>query len=149
GEEVKIGLKEKLIRTQHIKTDNDSYWSPAYDYKYSGELSLFVDEYNAPKKNWRDLNNKKIEEMIGDFIITIIDTAEIHREIRERRQLEAEEQRRREIERMKKKKRQEYELKKLNELKECAENYRISKLIDEYIVALEEVAININDSDMK
>lgn len=49
-EVVKIGLKEKLIRTKHIKFDNESYWSPAYDYKYSGELSLFIDEYNAPKK---------------------------------------------------------------------------------------------------
>lgn len=50
---------------------------------------------------------------------------------------------------MKKKKRQEYELKKLDELKECAESYKTSKLIDEYIVALEEVVINIEDSDMK
>ncbi|WP_434306140.1 hypothetical protein [Clostridium botulinum] len=149
GEEVKIGLKEKLIRMQHIKTDNEFYWSPTYDYKYSGELSLFIDEYNAPKKNWRDLDNKQIEEMIGDFITTIIDTAEIHREISKRRQLEVEEQKKKEIERMKRKKRQEYELKKLNELKECAENYRISKLIDEYIVALEELVINIDDSYMK
>lgn len=99
GEEVKIGLKEKLIRMKHIKADNESYWSPAYDYKYSGELSLFIDEYNAPKKNWRDLDSKKIEEMIGDFIITIIDTAEIHREIRKRRQLEAEEQRKNKLRR--------------------------------------------------
>lgn len=70
---------------------------------------------------------------MGDFIITIIDIAEIHRVISERRKLEAEEQRKKEIERMKIKKRQEYELKKLNELKECAENYRLSKLINEYI----------------
>ncbi|WP_147585055.1 hypothetical protein [Clostridium amazonitimonense] len=149
GEEVKIGLKEKLIRTNHIKSNNESYWSPTYDYKYSGELSLFIDEYRAPKKNWRDLENKKIEEMIGDFIITIIDTAEIYRVISERRNLEAEEQRKKEIERMKRKKRQEYELEKLNELKEYAENYRASKLIDEYILGLEEIVINIEDNNKK
>jgi|GEM_PF-3968123 len=30
---------------KHIKSDNESYWSPAYGYKYSVGLSLFIDEY--------------------------------------------------------------------------------------------------------
>ncbi len=89
-EEVRIGLKEKLIRVEHVKTDKDSYWGPKYDYNYSGELLLFIDEYYAPRKNWRDLDNIKLENMVGDFIIAVIDTAEILRIQHEKVKIEAE-----------------------------------------------------------
>ncbi|MBC5628670.1 hypothetical protein H8S20_07185 [Clostridium sp. NSJ-6] len=148
-EEIRIGLKEKLKRVPHIKTEKDSHWSPTYDYEYSGELSIFIDEYKSPKKNWRDLDNKKVEEMIGDFIVAVIDAAEILREFKEQREIEEKEEREKKINKMKIKKRQEYEIKKFEELKEIAENYRVAKLIDEYIGALEEVATEINKEDEK
>lgn len=148
-EEIKIGLKEKLNRVEHIKTDKDSYWSPAYDYKYSGELMLFIDNYEAPRKNWRDLSNSKLEDMIGDFIITIIDTAEIIRFNKEKRAEEEEIRRQQEIEKRKLKKIQDYEIKKIDELKMCAENYKLAIKIEEYINALEEQVINITDYDKR
>lgn len=148
-EEVKIGLKEKLVRVEHIKTDKDSYWSPAYDYKYSGELTLFIDDYEAPRKNWRDLSNKKLEEMIGDFIITVIDTAEIIRVKKEKRAREDEVRRQQEIEKRKLKKRQEYDMKKIDELKVCAENYILSVKMEEYIRELEKGITNIIDNEKR
>lgn len=148
-EEVKIGLKEKLVRVEHIKTDKDSYWSPAYDYKYSGELTLFIDDYEAPRKKWRDLSNKKLEEMIGDFIITVIDTAEIIRVKKEERAREDEVRRQQEIEKRKLKKRQEYDMKKIDELKVCAENYILSVKMEEYIRELEKGITNIIDNEKR
>lgn len=148
-EEVKIGLKEKLVRVEHIKTDKDSYWSPAYDYKYSGELTLFIDDYEAPRKNWRGLSNKKLEEMIGDFIITVIDTAEIIRVKKEKRAREDEVRRQQEIEKRKLKKRQEYDMKKIDELKVCAENYILSVKMEEYIRELEKGITNIIDNEKR
>lgn len=148
-EEVKIGLKEKLARVEHIKTDKDSYWSPAYDYKYSGELTLFIDDYEAPRKNWRDLSNRKLEEMIGDFIITVIDTAEIIRVKKEKRAREDEIRKQQEIEKRKLKKRQEYDMKKIDELKVCSENYILSIKMEEYISALEKGITNITDNEKR
>ena len=87
--------------------------------------------------------------MIGDFIVAVIDAAEILREFKEQREIEAKEEREKKINKMKIKKRQEYEIKKFEELKEIAENYRVAKLIDEYIGALEEVATKINKEDEK
>jgi hypothetical protein len=149
NEEVKIGLKEKLIRVQHVKTDKESYWTPQYDYKYSGELLLFIDDYDAPRKNWRDLNNIKLEEMIGDFIIAVIDTAEIIRAKNEQREIEQEIERQKEIEKKKLKKKQENEIKKIEELRTCSENYILSIKIDEYISALEKEITNTMDIEKR
>jgi hypothetical protein len=148
-EEVKIGLKEKLIRFEHIKTNKDSYWSPIYDYKYSGELTLFIDYYDAPRKNWKDLNSNKVEDMVGEFIIAIIDTAEILRIKHEKTKIEAEIRRQKEIEKMNLKKKEDYQLKKIQELKECAENYIVSTRINEYINALEKELTNVIDKDKR
>lgn len=144
-EEVKIGLKEKLVRTEHIKTDNDSYWSPVYDYKYSGELLLYIENYEAPRKNWKDKKDNKLEYMIGNFIITVIDTAEIMRVNREKKAIEDERLKQQEMERRKLKRRQEYDLKKIDQLKMCAENYELALKVEKYIDALEKEVINIED----
>lgn len=149
NEEVRIGLKEKLIRVEHVKTDKDSYWGPKYDYNYSGELLLFIDEYYAPRKNWRDLDNIKLENMVGDFIIAVIDTAEILRIQHEKVKIEAEIIKKKKIEQEKLKKKQDYEMKRIKELKVCAENYILSTKIDEYINTLEKELTNIIDKEKR
>lgn len=148
-EEVRIGLKEKLIRVKNVKNDKDSYWGSIYEYKYSGELQLFIDDYDASRKNWRDLKNIKLEEMVVEFIIAVIDTAEILRVKYEQAKKEDEIRRKKEIERRKLKKKQDYQIQKIEELRKCAENYILSTKIDKYINALEKELTNVEDESKR
>lgn len=149
GQEVKIGLKEKLVRIKNINSDNNSYYSTQYEYKFSGNLILFIDEYRSPKKEWKDKESKNIEDMIEEFIIAIIDTAEILRKDEERRRIEKENERQRQIVKFKLEKRKEHELKKVDELKKSAENYKASKMIDEYIAELERISETLDNDEIK
>ena len=87
--------------------------------------------------------------MIGDFIITVIDTAEIIRVKKKKRAREDEVRRQQEIEKRKLKKRQEYDIKKIDELKVCAENYILSVKMEEYIRKLEKGITNIIDNEKR
>lgn len=144
---VNIGLKEKYVRIKHVKTKEDGYGASVYDYNFSGEFELFIDDYEAPKKTWREVKGKKIEDFIGEFIITVIETAEIKRKSQEERDRKAELERQKRVEKLKLEKRREFEANKIDELITCAENYHISSKIDRFISALELKLENIDNAE--
>lgn len=148
-EDIKIMLKEKLTRVKCEKNESNNFSYYSYEYKFSGELVLSIEEDCAPRKQWRDNKQNKLEEILGEFIIAIIDTAAIIKENRKLAELASERRRKREREEFNLKKHKEFESDKFEQLKEYAENYRISKLINEYIDELEKNMIAITDSEKK
>ncbi|QNK57418.1 excisionase family DNA-binding protein [Paenibacillus sp. PAMC21692] len=144
SEEVKIGIKEKRKQVRHEKTKNEldkearsGYsWAPSFDYVQTGNLQFFIDEWYAPRKNWNDTVNKKIEHSIIDIIMTIFETAECLRLIRLEREEDENKRREVELDRRKLQKQREDEHLKIIELEDRAKDYQISKSIREYVHAL-------------
>ncbi len=144
SEEVKIGIKEKRKQIRHEKTKDElnseartGYsWAPSFDYVQTGNLHFFIDEWHAPRKNWNDTANKKIEDSISDIIMAIFETAECLRLIRKER--EEDEYRRREVEleRRKLQKLREDEHLRIIDLEDQAKDYQMAKSIREYVDAL-------------
>lgn len=162
-EALKIGIKEHQKRTDHVLTREEEKAlqargrkpytvfipPPQYDYEWTGKLTFFIDEYNAKRKNWNDTEKQKIEDSIGEIIISLLETAEELKEIRIRRELqhqkwlEEEERSRRHREAMEK------ETNKLKALEQRARNYQRANLIREYINALECELIDYVDGKEK
>ncbi|MDK2926238.1 MAG: hypothetical protein PWQ41_2012 [Bacillota bacterium] len=152
-EEIKIGIREKKKRIDHELTAEEREheakygyaYAPKYDYKYVDQLCLYIDNWKAKRKNWNDTKSKRVEDEIGDFIITLVETAEelrlerIKRREEEQRRL-AEERRRLQLQMMR-----EEELDKLKELEEKVSDYRRAMGILEYVSALEEAMQALTD----
>ena len=103
-----------------------------YDKVYNGKLRIVFGE----RSYIRDSESEKLEERIGDILITLYEKAEENRITREAREeaerKKAEEARRREENRQRK----EQEIRLVKELVNKAEDYRIAKEIREYIQAM-------------
>ena len=103
-----------------------------YDKIYNGKLRIVFGE----RSYIRDSESEKLEERLGDILITLYEKAEENRITREAREeaerKKAEEARRREENRQRK----EQEIRLVKELVNKAEDYRIAKEIREYIQAM-------------
>lgn len=103
-----------------------------YDKVYNGKLRIVFGE----RSYIRDSESEKLEERLGDILITLYEKAEENRITREAREeaerKRAEEARRREENRQRK----EQEIRLVKELVNKAEDYRIAKEIREYIQAM-------------
>ena len=103
-----------------------------YDHIYNGRLRIVFGE----KRYIRDSESEKLEDRLGDILIAVYEKAEenrIAREIREKAQRKQEEEERR-CEELRKRK--ENEIKKVKELANKAEDYRIASEIRAYIDAM-------------
>lgn len=151
-EEIKIGIKEMRTQIDHEPTAEEQreakygyVYAPRYDYKYMGQLRLYIDNWEARRKNWNDTKSKRVEDEVGDFLITLCETAEdlrlqrMKRREEEQRRL-AEEQRRLQLQMMRKE-----ELDKLKELEEQVSDYRRAMGIFEYVSALEKAMQALTD----
>ncbi len=135
---VPIFIKEIQKRIDHIPTENElknSLWSiPSYDYIRTGKLHFGIDSYHAKRKNWRDMEAKIIEDQIGEIVLWIMEAIHVEKVKREER--ETEKQRWLEEQRIQEQlaERKEKELKQLELLNQCAQNWekaeRIRKLLD-------------------
>ncbi|MDX8406216.1 MAG: hypothetical protein R8K50_08730 [Mariprofundus sp.] len=106
GESIGFSLDEKIQRTDHRPTTEekrkhkDHYWRiPRYDHLPTGNLSLNILEWSAPRKRWSDGKRQKIEGCLGSFIQGLLETAVKIKADREQRRLDkirwAEEEKRR------------------------------------------------------
>ncbi len=103
-----------------------------YDHVFNGRLRIVFGE----KSYIRDSEKEKLEDRLGDILITIYEKAEENRIIRERHE---EEQRRREAEARRQeeiRKRKEEQIRLTMELANKAEDYRIASEIRTYITAM-------------
>ena len=103
-----------------------------YDKVYNGKLRIVFGE----RSYIRDTNSEKLEDRLGDILVTLYEKAEENRIAREAREeaerKRVEEARRREENRQRK----EQEIHLVKELVNKAEDYRIAKEIREYIQAM-------------
>ena len=103
-----------------------------YDKVYNGKLRIVFGE----RSYIRDTNSEKLEDRLGDILVTLYEKAEENRIVREAREeaerKRVEEERRREENRQRK----EQEIRLVKELVNKAEDYRIAKEIREYIHAM-------------
>lgn len=154
-EEVKIRIRETQNRIQHVKSKDEleeeargKYsFAPSYDFLYTGFLQFVIDDWHAPRKNWNDTKNKKIESEIGDIVITIIETAEALRILREERYQEDLRMRQSELERMKLQELRDSEMKKVQQLEAMANDYKSAMEIYTFLDTLEKGSNNIDDED--
>lgn len=103
-----------------------------YDKVYNGKLRIVFGE----RSYIRDTNSEKLEDRLGDILVTMYEKAEENRIVREAceetERKRVEETRRREENRQRK----EQEIRLVKELVNKAEDYRIAKEIREYIQAM-------------
>lgn len=103
-----------------------------YDKVYNGKLRIVFGE----RSYIRDTNSEKLEDRLGDILVTLYEKAEENRIVRkaceETERKRVEETRRREENRQRK----EQEIRLVKELVNKAEDYRIAKEIREYIQAM-------------
>ena len=103
-----------------------------YDKVYNGKLRIVF----GARSYIRDNDSEKLEDRLGDILVTLYEKAEEKRIVREAREeaerKRVEEERRREENRQRK----EQEIRLVKELVNKAEDYRIAKEIREYIQAM-------------
>lgn len=103
-----------------------------YDKVYNGKLRIVF----GARSYIRDNDSEKLEDRLGDILVTLYEKAEENRIVREAREeaerKRVEEERRREENRQRK----EQEIRLVKELVNKAEDYRIAKGIREYIQAM-------------
>lgn len=142
---VPVNIKELTQRIPHTPTEKEIaekkryiYTSiPEYDYVYSGKLSLIIDEYIAKRKSWNDGKIQRIENTIGEIVISIIETINAVKERREEREIAEVKRREEEIRRWELKKKHDREMEKLDSLILKANDYHQAQNLYEYILALE------------
>jgi len=112
GERIEISLGERVRRTDHKPTVEEkkkykerSWMLPRYDHHPTGNLSLHIHEWLAPRKKWSDGKRQNLENCLGPFIQGLRETATKIKISREQRRLDAirwkeEEKRRKERERL-------------------------------------------------
>lgn len=103
-----------------------------YDKVYNGKLRIVFGE----RSYIRDNDSEKLEDRLGDILVTLYEKAEENRIVREARE-EAERKRVEEARcREENRQRKEQEIRLVKELVNKAEDYRIAKEIREYIQAM-------------
>ena len=103
-----------------------------YDKVYNGKLRIEFGE----RSYIRDNDSEKLEDRLGDILVTLYEKAEENRIVREARE-EAERKRVEEARcREENRQRKEQEIRLVKELVNKAEDYRIAKEIREYIQAM-------------
>jgi len=93
---VPICVKEKQQRVDHKPTKEEleekrtsSYIHiPPYDLVKTGKLNFEINEYHSKRKNWRDSDNRKIEDQIGEIIIWVMEAIHVVKMMQEKREAE-------------------------------------------------------------
>lgn len=101
GETVEFGVVEKVKQfelpplTPGKYEYRHTYAGKPIDFAPTGILSLEIHEYTDLRKNWNDTKPRKLEEAIGEFVVTLMKTAVVlHRRTEDRRREGREQQER-------------------------------------------------------
>lgn len=112
-------------------------------------LSLVIEEYHAPRKNWRDTRHKKVEDEIGSFVLGLFDCAAILRDLREKREREEQQRRLTEQQRRERARKQQQELIRYQALEHTAMDWQKARILEGYLAALEQQAANETDEQKR
>lgn len=106
------------------------------------DLALMIDDYHAPRKNWRDAKTKQLESEAGSFVIGLLECAHALQTLREERRREEQLRRQRELERREREERQREEMERFQSLEENALDWQKARVIEQYVGELEKQAQN-------
>jgi len=100
-------------------------------------LSLVIEEYHAPRKNWRDTKRKRVEDEIGSFVLGLFDCAAVLRDMREKREREEQQRRLAEQQRRERARQQQLEWARYQALEHTAMDWHKARILEGYLTALE------------
>lgn len=110
------------------------------------DLTLMIEEYHAPRKNWRDTKRKQLEGEAGSFVIGLMECANALRTLREEQRREEQLRWQRELERREREERQREEMERFQVLEENALDWQKARVIEQYVLDLEKQAQNVTDT---
>ena len=110
------------------------------------DLALMIDDYHAPRKNWRDAKTKQLESEAGSFVVSLLECAHALRTLREERRREEQLRWQRERERREREERQREEMERFQSLEENALDWQKARVIEQYVGELEKQAQNETDT---
>jgi hypothetical protein len=148
-----ISIKEMQHRVPHIPTEKEieenkrySFMKvPEYDIVHNGRLNFIIDEHIAKRKNWRDGDKHRLENDIGNIILTIMEAINDRKILRERSEIETIMRKEEEGKRAILHKRQANEQIKVNQLISNANDYYQALKVYEYVAAIEKVLSSIEN----
>jgi len=150
-------LPNKTIKSRWGRIDNGTFVQIGDQFlkikltESSGKLTLNIDEYWANRKNWSDGKRKTIEQQLGNFILSLVKTAEekqVRNKIEEQQEQQRiqEEKRGRELQELRDK-----EIKRFHDLEKAAQEWQRAQNIDRYIeavrAAMEEQPLDIEQKE--
>jgi hypothetical protein len=112
-------------------------------------LSLVIEEYHAPRKNWRDTKHKRVEDEIGSFVIGLFDCAGILRDLQEKREREEQQRRLAEQQRRERARKQQHELIRYQAMERTAMDWQKARILEGYLTALEQQAASEPDEQKR
>lgn len=95
GEPIEISLDEIVRRTDYKPTAEEkkrykerSWMLPRYDHHPTGNLSLNIRDWQAPRKKWSDGKRQNLENCLGPFIQSLRETASCIKAARKQHRLD-------------------------------------------------------------
>lgn len=148
-DEIAFALSETVTRTLRAPTRSDGGWEPkTYDYAPTGRLVFEIRESMlGTRGKWSDGARQRVDTILGDIIVGLVETAEA---LRARRERWAEEARQREIEEAKKREEQKLahlEDERVRALDRFMRRWRKARAVREYAVAAWEAAERYGHAD--
>lgn len=110
------------------------------------ELTLTIEDYHAPRKNWRDTKRKQLEGEAGSFVVGLLECAHALRTFHEERRCEEQLRWQRERERLDRAQRQKEEMERFQSLEENALDWQKARVIEQYVAELEKQADSETDA---
>ncbi len=99
-------------------------------------LTLTIDEYDAPRKNWNDTKTKQLESQLGSFVIGLYEYAHTSRVKREEREREEERRRAEAKRRQERAKAQQDEMARYIALENAALDWQKARALESYVAEL-------------
>jgi hypothetical protein len=147
--EIPIRLSEAVTRTVRPPKAGDPSWQPKlYDYTPTGRLALeTLDGGLSTRGKWADGTRQRLETMLGDIIVGLVETAEA---IRARRERWAEEARQRELEEAKRREKERLahvENQRIRSLDQFMRRWRKAMAVRAYVAAMREAADKLGHTE--
>lgn len=113
------------------------------------DLALMIEDYHAPRKNWRDTKTKRIESEAGSFVVGLLECAHVLRTQREERRREEQLRRQQELEQLERERLEREETARFQILEKNALDWRNARAIEQYVTELEKRVSLESDAEKK
>lgn len=123
-----------------------SLFVQAYDFLPTGNLTLTIESWRIPRKNWRDTAKHRLEEFLGEFVAAVrlvaaSEKIKTQKRLEEKRRWEQAMERRRIVRKLRK-----TEMERFKRLEKAADDWHRARKIEEYIDALENMPMDMSSS---